>query len=116
MKKRHTRYRMRSQLNAETRQAIHDNVLDYISGSYRAWRHRRQYNPKEREPCITTGEVADYLRQHTMTEDFRWATKREQYSWTRSVMESLRRRGKLRSSLGSAGGRREVRCYEPGER
>jgi len=102
----------RRAIPVEIKRAIEENAVGYIASSYRAFRS----GSLRKEPCLSVGEVADYLRQANMPTDFSWASKAEQRQWTRSVLESLRRRGKLSSSLGCpTSGRREVRCYEPKE-
>jgi hypothetical protein len=83
--------------------AIAAGALEIIEGSY-----RRHATTGGKEPCVTVGLVADYLRQGSMPEDFRWATKDRQRAWTRSVLESMRRKGQIGSSLGA-----RARCYEP---
>ena len=85
------------------RTAIETHATEFIEGSY-----RRHAMVGGSEPCVTVGLVTDYLRQAHMPEDFRWATKTRQRTWTRSVLESMRRQGRIGSSLGANG-----RCYEP---
>ena len=87
----------------DVRNAIAANAVEFIENSY-----RRHAIVGGREPCLTVGLVTDYLRQTSMPEDFRWATKDRQRTWTRSVLEALRRKGQIGSSLGGA-----ARCYEP---
>ncbi len=95
--------RSRRLIPPTVRTAIVEQALEFVEGSYR--RHTTIGGP---EPCVSVGLVTDYLRQAYMPEDFRWATKEQQRSWVRSTLESLRRGGKLGSSLGD-----RQRCYEP---
>lgn len=83
--------------------AITAQALEFVDGSY-----RRYAAVGGKEPCVTVGLITDYLRQAHMPEDFRYATKNQQRTWTRSVLETLRRRGQLGSSFGGT-----ARCYEP---
>jgi hypothetical protein len=83
--------------------AIEARASDVIQGLY-----RRFETVGDKEPCVTVGLVADHLRQAPMPEDFRYATKEKQRTWTRSVLESMRRRGVIGSSFGA-----RARCYEP---
>jgi len=98
-----TRHAARKRIPDAVRTAIEAGATEIIEGAY-----RRHATVGGKEPCVTVGLVADYLRQAHMPEDFRWATKERQRTWTRSVLESMRRRGQLGSSLGAGG-----RCYEP---
>lgn len=93
----------RKRIPDAVRAAIAAGALEFIEGSY-----RRHALVGGKEPCVTVGLVADYLRQAHMPEDFRWATKEQQRTWTRSVLESMRRMGQVGSSLGGV-----ARCYEP---
>lgn len=96
--------RSRKPIPSIVKTAIAEHATEYIEGRYRwaAQGHGR------REPCISVGDVTDFLRQASMPEDFRFATKQQQRTWTRSVLESLRRKNKLGSSFGA-----RMRCYEP---
>lgn len=85
------------------RAAIEEHALAVIQGLYR--RLELVGGP---EPCVTVGLVTDHLRQALMPEDFRYATKERQRTWTRSVLEALRRQGRIGSSFGG-----RARCYEP---
>jgi hypothetical protein len=91
------------QIPDAVRTAIAAGALEFIEGSY-----RRHALVGGKEPCVTVGLVADYLRQAHMPEDFRWAPKERQRTWTRSVLESMRRSGQIGSSFGDV-----ARCYEP---
>ena len=93
----------RKQMPDAVRAAIEAGVRATIRGMYT--RHGVHVG---REPCLTVGVITDHLRQAHMPEDFRYATKDRQRQWTRTVLESLRRRGEIGSSLGS-----RSRCYEP---
>ena len=93
----------RKRIPDDVRTAIETGALEIIEGSY-----RRYATIGGKEPCVTVGLVADYLRQAHMPEDFRWATKEQQRTWTRSVLEAMRRRWQIGSSLGGT-----ARCYEP---
>lgn len=93
----------KKQISDVVKVAIEQHALDFIQGAY-----KRFESIGGKEPCMTVGLVADYLRQAHMPEDFRYATKDRQRTWTRSVLESMRRRGQLGSSLGTS-----ARCYEP---
>lgn len=90
------------------RAAIEEHALDFIQGSY-----RRFETVGGKEPCLSVGLITDYLRQAHMPEDFRWATKDRQRTWTRSVLESMRRAGKIGSSSGVTSEGAQARCYEP---
>ncbi len=85
------------------RTAIAEQALGFIQGAY-----RRHDTLGGKEPCLSVGLVTDYLRQAHMPEDFRYATKEQQRAWTRSVLESTRRRGQIGSSSAA-----RSRCYEP---
>ena len=93
----------RKQIPDAVRTMIAEHAIDFIEGSY-----RRHATVGGKEPCLTVGLITDYLRQAHMPEDFRWATKERQRTWTRSVLESMRRRGQIGSSFGAT-----ARCYEP---
>jgi hypothetical protein len=93
----------RKRIPDAVRAAIAAGALEFIEGSY-----RRHATIGGKEPCVTVGLVADYLRQAHMPEDFSWATKKRQRTWTRSVLESMRRIGQVGSSFGGV-----ARCYEP---
>jgi hypothetical protein len=93
----------RKRIPDAVRVAIAANALEFIEGSY-----RRHAMIGGKEPCVTVGLVADYLRQAHMPEDFRWAAKERQRTWTRSVLESMRRSGQIGSSFSDV-----ARCYEP---
>ena len=95
--------RRRRKIPPAVRSAIESHATEFIEGSY-----RRYQAVGGKEPCVSVGLVADYLRQAHMPEDFRYATKDQQRTWTRSVLESMRRRGQIGSSFGST-----ARCYEP---
>lgn len=83
--------------------AIESNALTIIHGLYK---HHEMHGGKE--PCLTVGLITDHLRQANMPDDFRWATKDRQRTWTRSVLETMRRRGQVGSSFAA-----KARCYEP---
>jgi hypothetical protein len=85
------------------RTAIEHGALEYINMAY-----RRYADIGGKEPCLTVGYITDYLRQAHMPEDFRYALKEQQRTWTRSVLESMRRKGQIGSSFGD-----RSRCYEP---
>lgn len=87
----------------EVKSAIESGAVEYIGRSY-----QRHESYGGREPCLSVGAITDYLRQHPMPADFKYATKNRQRTWTRSVLESLRRKGKLGSSFAA-----KFRCYEP---
>jgi hypothetical protein len=93
----------RKRIPDAVRAAIAAGALEIIDGLY-----RRHATIGGKEPCVTAALVADYLRQGSMPEDFRWATKDRQRTWTRSVLESMRRAGQVGSSIGGV-----ARCYEP---
>jgi hypothetical protein len=93
----------RKRISDVVRAAIAAGALEIIEGSY-----RRHETVGGKEPCVTVGLVADYLRQRSMPEDFRWALKDQQRTWTRSVLESMRQKGQIGSSFGA-----RARCYEP---
>jgi hypothetical protein len=93
----------RKRIPDDVRTAIETGALEIIEGSY-----RRHATTGGKEPCVTVGLVTDYLRQAHMPEDFRWATKEQQRTWTRSTLEAMRRRGQIGSSLSGT-----ARCYEP---
>jgi hypothetical protein len=93
----------RKQIPPAVRAAIEQHALEFIDGSY-----RRHATVGGKEPCLTVGLITDYLRQAHTPEDFRWATKERQRTWTRSVLESMRRAGRIGSSFGAT-----ARCYEP---
>jgi hypothetical protein len=93
----------KKQIPDDVRAAITVGAMEMIEGAY-----RRHSMVGGKEPCVTVGLVTDYLRQAHMPEDFRYATKDRQRTWTRSVLEALRRRGEIGSSLGV-----NARCYEP---
>ena len=83
--------------------AIETLLMEFIAASY-----RHHANVGGKEPCLTVGLLTDYLRQAHMPEDFRYALKEQQRTWTRSVLEAMRRQGKIGSSFGA-----RARCYEP---
>lgn len=93
----------RKRIPDAVREAIEAGALEFIEGAY-----RRHAIVGDKEPCLTVGLVTDYLRQAHMPEDFRWATKDQQRTWTRTVLESMRRRAQVGSSIGGT-----ARCYEP---
>ena len=94
---------MRRFMPKDVRAAITEQANGYIEKAYEGYAQRGG-----REPCITVGEVTDYLRQSSqMPIDFRFATRDRQSKWTRSILEGLRKKGKLGSSQG------RFRCYEP---
>ena len=93
----------RKQIPDNVRAAIAAGALEMIEGAY-----RRHATIGGKEPCVTVGLVADYLRQAHMPEDFRYATRDRQRTWTRSVLETMRRKGQIGSSFGDT-----ARCYEP---
>jgi hypothetical protein len=95
--------RPRKPIPTDVRAAIEAHALEIITNMY-----RRHATVGGKEPCVTVSLVADFMRQSQMPDDFRWATKDRQRAWTRSVLESMRRRGQIGSSRGAAG-----RCYEP---
>lgn len=103
LRTRHGAGATRKQIPDDVRGALTEHAREFIAGSY-----RRYQAVGGKEPCVTVGLVTDYLRQAHMPEDFRWATKDQQRTWTRSVLESLRRRGEIGSSFGAT-----ARCYEP---
>ena len=84
------------------RSAIEESALEFIGGAY-----RRFETVGGAEPCVSVGLVTDYLRQAHMPDAFRYNTKERQRTWVRSVLESMRRQGKLGSSMGVG-----HRCYE----
>lgn len=88
--------------------AIEERALGVIESMY-----RRYEVVGGKEPCLSVGLITDHLRQAVMPEDFRWATKDRQRTWTRSVLESMRRSGKIGSSSGTTSEGRVARCYEP---
>lgn len=102
-KNRQDRHATKKRIPEAVRSAIESNVLAIIEGMYR---HHEIHGGKE--PCLTVGLITDHLRQARMPEDFRWAIKDRQRTWTRSVLESMRRAGAIGSSFGA-----KVRCYEP---
>jgi hypothetical protein len=85
------------------KESIEAHALTIIQGMYR---HHEMHGGKE--PCLTVGLITDHLRQAHMPDDFRWSTKDRQRTWTRSVLESMRRRGLIGSSFAA-----KARCYEP---
>lgn len=93
----------KKQIPDDVRAAIAAGALEMIEGAY-----RRHSMIGGKEPCVTVGLVADYLRQAHMPEDFRYATRDRQRTWTRSVLETMRRKGQIGSSFGGT-----ARCYEP---
>src|SRR5436190_9784568 len=95
--------RKRVKLPIAVKTAIETLLLEFIEASY-----RRYASVGDKEPCLTVGLLTDYLRQAHMPEDFRYATKDQQRTWVRSVLESMRRRGVIGSSFGA-----RARCYEP---
>jgi hypothetical protein len=95
--------RRRKPIPATVKTAIEVHAAEFIEGAY-----RRHATVGGKEPCLSVGLVTDYLRQAHMPEDFRYATKEQQRTWTRSVLESMRRRGRIGSSFGAT-----ARCYEP---
>jgi len=94
---------MSKPIPADVKAAIEELAIGFVDGAY-----RRYEIVGGKEPCVSVGLVTDYLRQCSMPEPFRYATKDRQRTWTRSTLEALRRRGKLGSSTGVVG-----RCYEP---
>lgn len=95
--------RARRKTPVAVKTAIETLLLEFIAASY-----RHHANVGGKEPCLTAGLLTDYLRQAHMPEDFRYATKDQQRVWTRSVLETMRRKGKIGSSFGA-----RARCYEP---
>lgn len=104
------------QVTAEAEEVIEE----YVRNSYASWRTARQYDSKRKEPSITLGDVAGYLRQHRIagyspfgTESGNRPFTRWLYSVAKAALGRLVRKGKLRTSLGVGLRGREVRCYEP---
>lgn len=95
--------RRRKPIPASVKAAIEEHTTAFIESAYRRYR-----TVGGKEPCLSVGLVTDYLRQAHMPEDFRYAAKEQQRTWTRSVLESMRRRGRIGSSFGTT-----ARCYEP---
>jgi hypothetical protein len=95
--------RPRKRIPDTVKTAIAAGATEFIEGAY-----KRLATVGGKEPCVTVGLVTDYLRQAHMPEDFRYATKDQQRTWTRSVLEAMRRKGTLGSSFGGT-----ARCYEP---
>ena len=76
--------------------------------------YRRYATHGGKEPCLSVGLIVDDLRQQSgLPNDFRYATKTRQRTWTRSVLESMRRRGQIGSSSGVTSDGIPARCYEP---
>ena len=98
----------RKQMPDDVRTAIEARVAAVIEEVYRNYETVGR-SIGHKEPCLTVGVVTDYLRQRAgMPEGFRWQVKDRQRVWTRTVLESMRRRGLIGSSLGV-----RARCYEP---
>ncbi len=98
----------RKQIPDAVRTAIEERAAEIIEGTYKRYESVGR-SIGHKEPCLTVGLITDELRQLAgMPEDFRWTTKERQRTWTRSVLESMRRRGQIGSSLGGT-----ARCYEP---
>lgn len=90
------------------RAAIEERVLTIIEGTYKRYEEFGR-SVGHKEPCLSVGLITDDLRQQSgLPEDFRYATKTRQRTWTRSVLESMRRRGLIGASFGVGS-----RCYEP---
>jgi hypothetical protein len=98
----------RKQLPDAARAVIEERVLKIIEGTYKRYRESGR-SVGHKEPCLSVSLITDDLRQQSgLPEDFRWATKTRQRMWTRSVLESMRRRGLIGASFGE-----RSRCYEP---
>jgi len=95
-------------------------IEDYVRDSYANYRTERQFDSRRKEPSITLGDVAGYLRQHSIAGYSPYGTERGNkpftkwtYSVARAALGRLVRSGKLRTSLGVGLKGQEARCYEP---
>jgi hypothetical protein len=91
-----------------TRAWVQAQLLAFIEESYQAWCVRG--GP---EPRLTVTVCRDYLDQASAPDDYRFSPHDWRMDIARSVLEGLRRRGLLGSSLAEGEHCSEVRCYEP---
>jgi len=113
----------RKSLNKTDPQVIAEaeRFIEYnVRYEYETYLKERQWsgNSGLKEPSITLGVVAGYVRRHLSesapylpnnTSFTKWA-----YSVARAALSRLVRSGKLRTSLGVGLNGQEARCYEPG--
>ena len=97
-------------------------IEEYVRDSYASYRTDRQFDSRRKEPSITLGTVAGYLRQHSIAGHCPFGTERGNkpftrwtYNVARAALGRLVRSKKLRTSLGVGLNGQEARCYEPGE-
>lgn len=99
-------------LSKQDQDFIEKLLLEIIMDSYTNWRIRLAYDPKYKEPSLSTVWLRDYLDQARTPDDYRYASNREQSQMINLALSRLHRKGLIKSSIG-VGIRGEARMWEP---
>jgi hypothetical protein len=114
------RSRKQNRMSDELRGWIREHVLEDLESAYRGYYERLAfagaYCSHVHHPCTTVGMLREFVDAYcAQPDEWRYATRKQQSSWCRSLLESMARAGEIESVIGESSTGRQARVYEPNQ-